>query len=152
MRIRALMLCLSIAGLPVLATVAVAGKKNKRPSDADRGLELYERHCVSCHGTTGHGDGPAAAAMVRPVPDLASVVTKDKVEDLVPSVLMGKGVMPGFEASFDRHDARRVLRHLARELVKPPVEDAPAAPPPDEAPTIPPDEEAPKAPPEEAAP
>jgi mono/diheme cytochrome c family protein len=39
------------------------------PADADLALgrRLYADHCVGCHGPTGHGDGPAAAAL-RPRP------------------------------------------------------------------------------------
>ena len=35
--------------------------------DLDEGRALYQRACAACHGTTGHGDGPAAAA-IRPPP------------------------------------------------------------------------------------
>jgi cytochrome c5 len=31
------------------------------------GSELYARYCASCHGATGHGDGPASTA-VNPRP------------------------------------------------------------------------------------
>jgi mono/diheme cytochrome c family protein len=33
------------------------------PSDLGRGKAVYERHCLSCHGTNGAGDGPAAASL-----------------------------------------------------------------------------------------
>jgi mono/diheme cytochrome c family protein len=37
------------------------------PPDPVRGKAVYERHCQSCHGIGGYGDGPAAAALrVRP--------------------------------------------------------------------------------------
>ncbi len=35
---------------------------SKWPSLA-RGKQLFEQNCISCHGATGHGDGPAAAAL-----------------------------------------------------------------------------------------
>jgi high-affinity iron transporter len=34
-----------------------------------RGVQYYQRHCVSCHGEEGRGDGPAARALTRPPPD-----------------------------------------------------------------------------------
>lgn len=34
------------------------------------GKEMYESYCASCHGKDGKGNGPAAAAMKNPVPDL----------------------------------------------------------------------------------
>jgi mono/diheme cytochrome c family protein len=37
------------------------------PPDVTRGKAVYERHCQSCHGIGGYGDGPEAAALkVRP--------------------------------------------------------------------------------------
>lgn len=36
------------------------------PPDVTRGKAVYERHCLSCHGTGGWGDGPDAAALRVP--------------------------------------------------------------------------------------
>ncbi len=33
------------------------------PSDVIRGKTLYARHCLECHGSSGRGDGPAAASL-----------------------------------------------------------------------------------------
>ena len=117
-----------ILGL-VLVGSAVAGRPSKRPSDDDRGRELYDRHCVACHGVAVAGDGPAAAAMVRPVPNLQAALTSDKVDGYVDAVYVGKGAMPGFEATFDKADARRVLAWAAQLAAgtAPPPPGAPAA-------------------------
>jgi cytochrome c oxidase cbb3-type subunit 3 len=32
-------------------------------ADAEQGKKLYGQYCVSCHGQSGKGDGPAAAAL-----------------------------------------------------------------------------------------
>jgi len=42
--------------------------------DDDNGPALYARHCASCHGTYGEGDGPVAAVM--PVPNLRTLSTR----------------------------------------------------------------------------
>jgi mono/diheme cytochrome c family protein len=34
------------------------------------GETLYRRHCLACHGASGHGDGPAAAGLSPPPADL----------------------------------------------------------------------------------
>jgi mono/diheme cytochrome c family protein len=37
------------------------------PPDVGRGKAVYERHCQSCHGAAGRGDGPAGESLkVRP--------------------------------------------------------------------------------------
>ncbi|MDC8447703.1 MAG: cytochrome c [Nitrospira sp.] len=36
------------------------------PPDRARGKAVYERHCQSCHGPGGRGDGPAAASLKAP--------------------------------------------------------------------------------------
>lgn len=36
------------------------------PADVDRGKAVYQRHCAACHGPSGWGDGPAAAALKVP--------------------------------------------------------------------------------------
>ncbi len=43
-----------------------AGVEGPPDADAERGRAIYEASCASCHGTTGSGDGPAAAALDPP--------------------------------------------------------------------------------------
>lgn len=38
----------------------------------ERGKELYEQNCVSCHGKSGQADGPAAEGMEPPVADFTN--------------------------------------------------------------------------------
>lgn len=121
---RALLLLLLLPGL------AQAGR---RPSDRERGEELYVRHCEACHGENGRGDGPATADLVVPVPSAHDVVTHDNVDDFVTVVLQGRGAMPAYAAVFDKYDARRVLRVMASRSARPQarVDDAPARVEPD---------------------
>jgi mono/diheme cytochrome c family protein len=37
------------------------------------GRKMYDAYCEACHGTTGKGDGPAAAILKDPVPDLTTL-------------------------------------------------------------------------------
>lgn len=41
----------------------------RRAPDLARGEVLYQQSCASCHGATGHGDGPAAAKLDPPPVD-----------------------------------------------------------------------------------
>lgn len=36
------------------------------PADLDRGKSIYHRHCATCHGPSGWGDGPSAATLKVP--------------------------------------------------------------------------------------
>jgi len=117
--------------LALLATSAMAEQPTKRLSDAERGEELWARHCAACHGPTNRGDGPATEALVVDVPDLRGKV---KVDDAtLKLVLRGNGGMPGFETSFDKADARRVLKHMLAvheaKATKPSPKKKPAADP-----------------------
>ena len=106
--------------------VAAGTNNNKRPSDDERGRELYLRHCLMCHGAAGRGDGAASSFLVHAPSDLQGRVKDDDATAKL--VLKGKEAMPGFEASFDRYDAHRVLKYMANlGKAKPkPVGSAPA--------------------------
>ena len=38
-----------------------------------KGRRLYVQYCVSCHGPSGKGDGPAASRFQEPPPDLTTI-------------------------------------------------------------------------------
>ena len=47
----------------VLSLIAATSQRllaQDYPADRSRGKALYERHCLSCHGPRGYGDGPNA--------------------------------------------------------------------------------------------
>jgi cytochrome c oxidase cbb3-type subunit 3 len=54
-------------GLPIflvaLCAVVLSTALMGYAGDAEQGKKLYEQFCVSCHGQSGKGDGPAAAAL-----------------------------------------------------------------------------------------
>jgi high-affinity iron transporter len=107
---------LLLVPLPLLlvAGLASATRSSKRLKDDERGEQLYDRHCIQCHGDGAAGNGPAASALVVPVPDLRETLDPDNREAMARVVLDGSGAMPGFEPSFDKYDARRVLRHMEK--------------------------------------
>jgi mono/diheme cytochrome c family protein len=118
-----------------LATAAAAAQPTRKPSDADRGRDLYQRHCLACHGAGARGDGPAAAALVHPPADLQGKVAPDPARIAI--VLKGKAAMPAFEQSFGTEDARRVLTHMQGLTDAPqpaPADPRPEPPPVDDAP------------------
>jgi putative copper resistance protein D len=64
-----------------------------------RGAAIYAENCALCHGTTGHGDGPAAAGLpIRPADLTEAHLFMHSPGDLYWWVSHGidEGVMPGF--------------------------------------------------------
>jgi cytochrome c oxidase cbb3-type subunit 3 len=51
---------LLLASLPL---VMFGGALVAQAADAEQGKKLYGQFCASCHGQSGKGDGPAAAAL-----------------------------------------------------------------------------------------
>lgn len=106
-------------GLVALATTAVAVDwPNKIPTNAERGQQLYDRHCLACHGPLGKGDGPLNANLVTPTPDLSKGFGGKARDELVRIVMKGRGTMPGFEQSFrDLWPASGDLREYAKDVL-----------------------------------
>lgn len=46
--------------LSVSAVMALQLQAQEYPADVSRGKAIYERHCMTCHGPRGYGDGPNA--------------------------------------------------------------------------------------------
>jgi mono/diheme cytochrome c family protein len=72
----------ALRGLVLAAVVLVwaaavrAGADEKDAQYARHGRALYVQYCVACHGASGRGDGPAAAALKVPPPDLTNISQK----------------------------------------------------------------------------
>jgi len=49
-----------------------------QPTTTVQGNLLYKDHCAACHGMTGKGDGPAAAALKTPPADLTVLAKNNK--------------------------------------------------------------------------
>lgn len=67
-----------------------------------RGNVLYRENCVSCHGLSGHGDGPAVAGLrIRPANLTEPHLFAHSPADLFRWVSRGRanGAMPGFAAA-----------------------------------------------------
>lgn len=95
---------------------AAAGDGFELRGDAHRGAPLYARHCASCHGNTGAGDGPAAGAFDPPPSDLTGVepdpgrfyrATRDG------GMAVGlTAIMPAFERSMSDDEIHDVVAYL----------------------------------------
>ncbi|WP_114970871.1 c-type cytochrome [Rhodoferax ferrireducens] len=81
-----------------------------------RGAELFDQHCIACHGAGGKGDGPTAARLPKPPANLTEPHTAlHTAGDLFWWLTHGKpaGGMPGFESQMsveERWDMVNFLR------------------------------------------
>ncbi|NKX43969.1 cytochrome c [Roseibacterium sp. KMU-115] len=56
-----------------MAAVSLALTAGAAQAQSAAGAEEYARACATCHGLTGHGDGPLAEYMSVAVPDLTTI-------------------------------------------------------------------------------
>lgn len=61
--------------LPLLMLATVATVQAAEAPELS-GVQLYRAFCSSCHGVSGHGDGPAAPAFKMAVPDLTKIAQR----------------------------------------------------------------------------
>lgn len=81
------------------------------------GKQLFAKHCVSCHGSEGRGDGTAGRGMKPPPPDIASAdflttITDDSIATVIRN---GRGGMKPLGKVLTRPQIRLVIAYL-REL------------------------------------
>jgi mono/diheme cytochrome c family protein len=113
------MIC--IAGVwataPVEATSAQNQSDPKPPTtvegDARAGKVLFEKHCVTCHGPRGRGDGLEIAGAT--VADLSSPTTQRKLNvDLLATIHEGRPgrVMPSWKYRLSKEQSIDVLAYI----------------------------------------
>lgn len=62
------------------------------------GKTLWAKHCKSCHGTNGAGDGVKAGALKTPMRDMAGKAFQSQTDgEIYYKSFIGKGDMPNFE-------------------------------------------------------
>ena len=108
-------LCLRVVLVDAYPTSYMA---NPLPPDAavvEQGAALFGAHCSPCHGPTGRGDGPAAAALDGPPADL----TADHVDDHTDGDIfwwltygMAGTAMPGFEGALSDTERWQLIRFV----------------------------------------
>jgi mono/diheme cytochrome c family protein len=79
---RAIRAIAGVGVLPAMLWFAVAlawGQELPQPpaQQSYSGSELFKTYCAACHGTSAHGDGPLAANMKKPPPDLTQFAARN---------------------------------------------------------------------------
>jgi mono/diheme cytochrome c family protein len=109
------------------APAAERARTNPVPSSpmaVAQGRALYQKHCRSCHGDTGKGDGDRAEYAPRKPHDLTDPGLQQKFTDgeafwKISTGRREKGdvIMPAFAAKIPQEDDRWRLVHFVRTLV-----------------------------------
>jgi len=92
-----------------------------------KGQALYQKHCASCHGDKGKGDGPAEAYNVEKSPDITDRALQDRLTDgeilwkITTGLRSGSDViMPGIVQRVPSEEDRWKVVRFVRTLVVPP--------------------------------
>lgn len=112
-------------GMLVLAAVLLLPAIVLAQGNSATGKDLFTKHCASCHGPVGKGDGPAAAALNPKPADLTNKGYVAGLKDQYLFDLLQKGgaatgkspMMPPFGSKLKEgeiHDVIAYLRSLAK--------------------------------------
>jgi mono/diheme cytochrome c family protein len=102
---------------PWEAPAAEKGKKSPG-GNAGNGKKLAETNCASCHGASGKGDGPAAAALTPKPADWTSAKVQGESEgELFWKISNGRGPMPPWKhlSEKDRWDLVSYVKSLGKK-------------------------------------
>ncbi|MCS6994501.1 MAG: cytochrome c [Anaerolineales bacterium] len=86
-------------------------------TDAHAGKTLYENFCLSCHGPSGKGDGPAAATLHPQPADLMALLQTHDDASLTTRIAEGKAgtAMPAWRDVLNETQIRQILAYLRAE-------------------------------------
>ena len=105
------------------APARAARKENPVPSNADSiaaGKAVYLGNCMACHGVTGKGDGPAAAACNPRPKNLSDPKIASQTDgELFWKITEGKKPMPTYEKLLNETQRWQVINYLRMLAPKP---------------------------------
>jgi mono/diheme cytochrome c family protein len=81
------------------------------------GKDLYAKHCKSCHGTKGLGDGPKAATLDVSCSDFSTKKFQSQADgEIFFQITEGQGKMPSFKKTIPEDNSRWALVNFLRTL------------------------------------
>ena len=97
-------------------------KTKKNPVKGDASLErlgksAWAKHCRSCHGNLGKGDGPKSASMKTFPGDFSSSTFQSHTDgEIYYQSFVGRGEMPNFESKIVDEEERWAIVNLIRTM------------------------------------
>lgn len=98
-------------------------KTKKNPTNASDkenmaiGKSLYSKHCKSCHGAEGYGDGPKAADMKGDLGDFSTADFQSQTDgELFYKTTFGRADMPEFAKKLPEDEDRWLIVNYVRTL------------------------------------
>lgn len=86
-------------------------------ADLNIGKALYKKHCQSCHGKEGYGDGPKAADMQGDLGDFSSPEFHEQTDgELFYKTSFGRGDMPEYTKKMPDDEDRWLIVNYMRTL------------------------------------
>ena len=76
--IRSLTFALLLAGSGLAGLGLAQSQSPRKLISSLNGKDLFEAYCASCHGMDGKGHGPVASALKEPIPDLTTLIKRNK--------------------------------------------------------------------------
>ncbi len=87
--------------------------------DEKIGRIMYSKHCKSCHGSKGKGDGTKAASLDTPVGDFTDGSIKAQTDgELYYKTFFGRDDMPAFEKKIPDAEDQWLLINYLKSLDK----------------------------------
>ncbi len=105
-------------------SVPEAARKMKNPVSMDDetmmiGKMLYDKHCKSCHGKEGEGDGPKSEELETFPGDFTTAEFQQQTDGtLFYKTSEGRDDMPEFKKKIPSDEDRWILVHYMRSLKK----------------------------------
>ena len=94
-------------------------KTMKGKGDVAAGKELWAKHCKSCNGAKGLGDGPKASGLKTETGDFSAKAFQDQVDGAIYyKAIIGRDEMPNYEKKIPDEADRWSLVAFMRTLKK----------------------------------
>jgi len=85
--------------------------------DEKIGKLLYAKHCKSCHGTKGLGDGTKASSLDTKVPDFSTAAFKKQSDGILYyKTIFGRDDMPSFEKKIVDEEERWLVVNYIKNM------------------------------------